>query len=346
MKTFEQMQKYLSIISNYIYFDKIISLGSTCQTAYQLKRMGFRNESYPFDWLFSLETKKLVLAMKNDFKDWCLLENLEESESQTEHRRLLDTKYNMIYQHHFPKEQSVEESYDKVYRVILKRVKRLMELKNSSQKVLFVRTNTSEADSDEDSIMQLGKTICDFGKDSCLLVINHTKKFSLNCIKTITPNVIITEVYDMNDNSGQDWRGYNLHWNRLFDNIRLSYVSVNLDEDSLFEGFYSCESECSDKFRWMAHESLLHLEKYGGRMCKLEFISSLDIVLEIYNTNGKMIDTVFIKDNEKKEYIFQIEHETRDIKLVSDKVWRPCDYLETDDKRLLSARLNKIWLYN
>jgi hypothetical protein len=61
-------------------YDAIVSLGGFCAPAQQLRARGLRNVAMPFDWLYMVDestVKWLVGAFANDFKDFCLKENLE-----------------------------------------------------------------------------------------------------------------------------------------------------------------------------------------------------------------------------------------------------------------------------
>jgi hypothetical protein len=44
-----------------------ISLGSDCSVAYNLQRLGYRNFSFPFDWIIS---KNIIDVLSNDFVDF------------------------------------------------------------------------------------------------------------------------------------------------------------------------------------------------------------------------------------------------------------------------------------
>ena len=48
-------EKDLAPILRFKTWDNVISLGGTCQVAFQLKRLELRKESMPFDWVFLTE---------------------------------------------------------------------------------------------------------------------------------------------------------------------------------------------------------------------------------------------------------------------------------------------------
>ena len=122
-------RKWSLLNQNKWVFDHIVSLGGSCQVAYQLDRLKLRFEAFPFDWLFSTNIEKVIDALENNFQDWMLEENLIESEfTQTEHRRVVDTKYDTVIQHAFPQNISLRKAYPDVSEIMHRRVDRLLDL--------------------------------------------------------------------------------------------------------------------------------------------------------------------------------------------------------------------------
>lgn len=75
-----------------------VSLGSNCTAAYQLRNSNLRTFAYPFDWILSRDINGLFKAIKTDFTDYFLKENLINSAAA----QVIDTQYNMYYIHDFP----------------------------------------------------------------------------------------------------------------------------------------------------------------------------------------------------------------------------------------------------
>lgn len=318
-------------------FDKVISLGGTCQVAHQLNRLGLRFESYPFDWLFSTDPDKLTEAISNDFRDWLEYDNLKEEKTTTAHKRIVDSRYNMIHQHIFPLDIPLSESYKDTKAIADRRVKRLLDLKNSGKRILFIRTNLTA-----DEACRLGSVIRQkYGKNAVLLVVNHSREFRINRIGIKSKNVYMYEIYDENENTGQRWQGYDPHWDRLLRDIRVKSKSADMGDDSLFERFYPCErGGDGKKFRWSKENSVLHLEKYGGCKCHIEFASPVAVGLKITDAHSNI---VFRTDNMNSAvFETEINHETRFLTLITDKVWRPCEVTESSDSRELGVRVNSV----
>ena len=49
---------------------EIVSLGSNCAVAYQLKELQLRNQAYPFDWA-KVSLNSLIKVLENNFTDYC-----------------------------------------------------------------------------------------------------------------------------------------------------------------------------------------------------------------------------------------------------------------------------------
>ena len=60
---------------------ELISLGTTCTTAYQLKNLGLKNNKYPFDWSKS-SINKINSVLQNKFR---LFEELKINKLSTNH---------------------------------------------------------------------------------------------------------------------------------------------------------------------------------------------------------------------------------------------------------------------
>ncbi|MBQ8296869.1 MAG: hypothetical protein IJX77_03710 [Ruminococcus sp.] len=324
-----------------LLFDRVISLGGTCQVAHQLNRLGLRFESYPFDWLFSTDPEQLIKALRNDLDGWLLPENLIESDkTETSHRRVTDTKYNMIHQHIFPLGKPLSESYNEVMQTVNRRVERFLSLKEGNKRLLFIRTNLNREQSDK-----LGALIREkFGKNAMLLVVNHIKEFRIRKVRSGLSNTYIYEIYDENENTGQKWQGYDPHWDKLLGGVRLKEEFADIADDGLFENFYPCEiNEKKQKFRWTYKESVLHLERYGGCECILTFSTPAAMTLEIENVYGQKIAGIKVAPSES--YKFEIKHETRYITLKLAETWSPAERFGSEDNRQLGVCLESVQIH-
>jgi len=186
-----------------------------------------------------------------------------------------------------------------------------------------------------------------YGEEAKLLVVNHTHNFCMKVLPAEHPNLYRVKVYDENENTGQDWRGYNPHWNRLLANIRLQTVKVDFRNDAYFERFHACENRMGmgrNQFRWSTGDSILHLEEYGGCRCRLFLSTPRPMNVEILDVYGAVMSRITISGN--AVYTFEVTHSTRFIEIKSDS-WQPIKLFGTQDIRELGVCLEGIemeWL--
>ncbi len=116
-------------------FDYIVSLGFFCGVAQELERKGFREKSFPFDWVISnLKTVNDLIENKfNGLFDLNYLYKNEEFTDEVKHK-----KYIFNFYHDFDKNKTIEKQIDKVQLKYERRIKRFYNLLNSSHAVLFV----------------------------------------------------------------------------------------------------------------------------------------------------------------------------------------------------------------
>ena len=244
-------------------WDTVVSLGGTCQVAFQLKRLKLRMFSGPFDWLFSTEPDKVDEALDKDFEGWLLKEELREEPSQTECRRIIDERYHMIHQHIFPADRTYEESYDDVKAIVDRRIRRLLSFKEGDKDILFVRTNLSP-----DEAKTMGEVISrQYGTNAYLLVMNHTKDQEVRMLPQVRENVFTFEIFDENENTGQKWQGHDEHWDLVFADVTLKGNNeLELYKDILFEGVYPYENpKGGDDFRWTEQKAVIDVSRFSGK---------------------------------------------------------------------------------
>jgi hypothetical protein len=128
------------IVKKRIY-DVCIGLGSCCQTAYQLCRLGYRTKSMPFDWLV-LTYESLYQLMEKRFDKFLNKEDLELHRGEY----VLEKRYGIKLVHDFKckKEFVWLEDYQHHYDKYQRRIKRFLELTQSGKRVLFVRRECSK----------------------------------------------------------------------------------------------------------------------------------------------------------------------------------------------------------
>lgn len=81
-------------------YDFVISLGSACQTAYQIKRHGLRQNSGPFDWVI-IPCASLTEVLRQDFETFCSLPDLRIVDEKNGHYTVEDSRYRIRSMHDF-----------------------------------------------------------------------------------------------------------------------------------------------------------------------------------------------------------------------------------------------------
>ena len=141
-----------------------------------------------------------------------LLDNQQIPPRAPGHRTVIDRRYGFIHQHVFPQDKSIEEAYPEVMETYGRRIKRFLELKGKS--VLFVRTRMTVQESEE--LFNMIQNM--YGDGADLLVVNHTYEHEMKK-ELLNPRLTIYTVYDEDRHTGQRWKGYNKHWNRILRDI-------------------------------------------------------------------------------------------------------------------------------
>ena len=324
-------------------YDCVISLGFSSQVTYQLERLGLQGIEYPFDWAFSFDMNKVIQAIDSDFLDWFKKENLIEEESPTRFRKLIDKKYGIIHQHIFPKDRVWEESFDSIEKVMNNRIKNMLSMKG--KKVLFVRTINNN---DIEKIKNLESTLLNkYGDNIHLLVLKHTKKMQLIEHKTKLKHTDIYEVYQEEEleltrgNERAAWKGCDLHYDRIFQNIQLKERYIDLWNDKIFIDFWQCEkSDSKGVFRWTKPVSSIDLREFIGCTCKLYFYSPRKNKIKICDAEKKEIKEFNIDGNE--DALFEITYDARFVNICTEMTWIPKEFDGSLDNRKLGVCIKKM----
>jgi hypothetical protein len=114
-----------------------ISLGSFCGPALQIKQLGLREAAYPLDWMLSVNGKKLIELLDEDFAfftDECFLKTHPTSGI------LLHLHYCLEFTHEeytigpFRNMEQLKEKYNR-------RIERFRKLRNCPNKIYFIRAS-------------------------------------------------------------------------------------------------------------------------------------------------------------------------------------------------------------
>jgi hypothetical protein len=196
-----------------------ISLGGNCAIAYQLKKLGLRNKSYPFDWC-KISISKLNKVLENDFENFSdieitkysknhLLDGQDDSDEEINSGSyIVKNKYNISFAHEI-KTDTEEEI--KEFKITLKR--RIQRFKNlNNHNITFVILNLENVKNKKNININLEfllKNLKIYFKHFKLIYIGYNEikeKFLHKEIKYIK----------INTNDWVDWQYSNLDWNHIF----------------------------------------------------------------------------------------------------------------------------------
>ena len=136
-------------------YDLICSLGTMCAAAQNIRRRGLRHYSLPFDWCYMTNEKPLEYlceGFRNNFQNFLLKDNLKEligEERNNNHNnaeQYKDTYTGYYFVNHFPLGKTLDESYEKTYSTVRRRLDRLYKKVKNSKKILFVLSPTFKLD--------------------------------------------------------------------------------------------------------------------------------------------------------------------------------------------------------
>jgi hypothetical protein len=214
---------------------EIISIGGECSVSHQLKENGYRNNSYPFDWIKSSmdDVYKLIVNSFNGFIDEKNIqykrksENFKFIEKDCENNTILieEVKVGYIYQHTIFK--SIEFCHDFIDEkksnwsdVKEKYERRIIRLKNiiDTYNCIFIRYESTEINTD---LLDLWTSNIQL---STIIITNNHKnnKFMNNSyivddLEIAKYNNCIIIVRDLNQFNG--WQRNNFLWKNLFNKI-------------------------------------------------------------------------------------------------------------------------------
>jgi hypothetical protein len=115
-------------------FDKVLSVGHACDTAFQIRRHFVQTEAYPFDWLTTPLTG-LAALIEHDFAGF-----LDEGNLTPAGKYLRDTKYEVRFLHEFPDPTRFKENLAEVRAKYQRRIRRWLSVMKPGASVLFVRS--------------------------------------------------------------------------------------------------------------------------------------------------------------------------------------------------------------
>lgn len=170
-----------------IFIPTFIGLGSNCSIAYQMKKIGIRRESFPFDWC-KIKFRNLLEVFRNNFDNFSKLEVVKFSENHG-NSYILKNKYC-----NFAHEVCNIHELNNFENILEKRIKRLL----NKSFVIFVRIELENINDYRELEKELDKYFMNYK-----LVVISKKKPLGNVIHFELPNFI-------------DWKFNNFEWNMIF----------------------------------------------------------------------------------------------------------------------------------
>ncbi|SDW19087.1 DUF1796 family putative cysteine peptidase [Paenibacillus sp. PDC88] len=199
-------------------YDAVFSLGSNCQTAYQLRRLSLRREAGPLDWFVSKNIDQLIRLIDARFAGFMDLGNLEKISAFRTCYCVRDTRYGILSYHDFPiteKEADWALAYPEFKSKLCRRTERMLQAWETGERLLFVRVNGGQDDGDR-LYYSLKKQVKHFFD---LIIIDTLADENAPVSSWAEPSGCIR--YSIP--KGKDWRGSDGAWNKLLESIRLRH---------------------------------------------------------------------------------------------------------------------------
>ncbi|MGZ9586209.1 DUF1796 family putative cysteine peptidase [Paenibacillus marinisediminis] len=195
-------------------YENILSIGSSCQTAYQLKENQLRKFSGPIDWFVMNDLSKLNLLLENKFVDFMSMNNItDEGIHDEHHRRIRDVKYDCLSVHDFSSETPWVEQYSQFKEMVSRRILRFYNVIEESNSLLFVRTQAYE----RAEIIRLCENLNKLHHNYKLLIVNYTVEQNVIDVNCDIENVVMVQIPSPEGR----WQGCNDSWKYVLSGIQL-----------------------------------------------------------------------------------------------------------------------------
>lgn len=189
-----------------------ISLGSTCQTAYQLRRLRLRKFASPLDWFISRDAADVSRLIRNRFERFMDFDRLQVLGINADQYVIRDNRHNVYSYHDFPLPYHWTYTYPDFKQKVDRRIKALVTAAKKGP-ICFVRTSTSKNEAQQ--LHSDLRTIVP-GKFQ-LLIVNET-----DYDQEVTPEDWgLRHVSSVRIPRGRDWRGSDLAWDEILNGFTL-----------------------------------------------------------------------------------------------------------------------------
>lgn len=217
------------------YYDLYLSIGPVCRPAYHLMINDLRNEAYPLDWQMEYSLDTIIHLFQTKFNDF--FTDIEESNPDWNgtHRKIKDTKNNIISIHHFSKDIELPKAHEEFLQKMSLRFQKLDEKLKKANKIVLIGNRN-------DTVKELQNFITEF---SCLyphleiklINIRNNRELSIDSYSknhyVVNENLSIEE-YCINDafnittQNRADWRGNVAMWGKILEKYHSKYFNQKI----------------------------------------------------------------------------------------------------------------------
>jgi hypothetical protein len=213
----------------------IVSLGSGCQVAHQLRVNKRRKEAFPFDWVVSDDIKKVAELIENRFSDYLDSSKLSirQNVDNPERIRVRNLEYNIYFMHDFHNLATFDSDLVAVQEKYQKRIRRFYHLLNREQNrteqnrteqnrteqnsgCLFIRMLSKE-DSLDDGLA-LGNAVRAFDESHRIILITPKSQDELS-VEPLSDGIFLLKM-NLKPDGDASWKGNHAEWQKLLAGIR------------------------------------------------------------------------------------------------------------------------------
>ncbi|KIL40370.1 hypothetical protein SD70_14130 [Gordoniibacillus kamchatkensis] len=196
-------------------YKAFVSLGSTCQTAYQLKRLGLRKFAGPLDWFVSPSVPDVARLIQNRFTNFFELNRLQLLGTDLDCYVVRDAGYGIVSYHDFPlslPEYRWTDAYYPFKQKMDRRVKAFLSMA-AVKPICLIRTQTSRSEAEQlraalNSVMP--------GKFR-LIIVNNADVHEVR-----HEDWGLADVCSVSVPKGADWKGSDRAWDEIMKGFKLA----------------------------------------------------------------------------------------------------------------------------
>jgi Putative papain-like cysteine peptidase (DUF1796) len=186
-------------------FDRVVSLGRSCQPAWQIRRFTGVEDAQVLDWVITSDAA-LTATLASGFDGWFHKDRLDFQPG----RQAVDRMTGVRFIHEFENAEGLEDGHHRNSGRIIRLLMRWRVLMHSGERLLFVRSHSDDAD-----VLGCANRLVD------LLMQSTSNPFELLYLvppNLYHPNLRLDDVqFAALDPKpeGTDWKGDSLAWDRV-----------------------------------------------------------------------------------------------------------------------------------